>query len=74
MADETKSNPAILIIGVVTFIVAVFFVGNIVAYVHLVLALSSPRHSALSVRPYLREIGAADGDGFGEMPHVRSPG
>lgn len=33
MADQTKSNPSFLIIGVVVFIVAVFFVGNIVACV-----------------------------------------
>ena len=33
MADQTKSNPAFLIIAVVTFIVAAFFIGNIVAYV-----------------------------------------
>ena len=34
MAGETsKSNPSLLIIGVVTFIVAAFFIGNVVACV-----------------------------------------
>ena len=33
MSDQTKSNPAFFIIGFVTFIVAVFFIGNVVAYV-----------------------------------------
>lgn len=35
MADQTKSNPAFLIIGAVIFIVAVFLIGNVVAYVPL---------------------------------------
>eukprot|EP00740_Mantoniella_antarctica_P015890 CAMPEP_0181369820 /NCGR_PEP_ID=MMETSP1106-20121128/13026_1 /TAXON_ID=81844 /ORGANISM="Mantoniella antarctica, Strain SL-175" /LENGTH=65 /DNA_ID=CAMNT_0023486431 /DNA_START=208 /DNA_END=405 /DNA_ORIENTATION=- len=35
MAGETsKSNPSLLIIGVVTFIVAAFFIGNVVAYTY----------------------------------------
>jgi hypothetical protein len=33
MVDQTKSNPAMMIIAAVTFIVAVFFIGNIVACV-----------------------------------------